>query len=807
MARADNQPAHDFGADLLASPAPGFTLEEAGRFAREGFGIDGPLEQLGGERDQNFRVEDVGGDGHEYVLKLANAAEDPMVLDLQRAALSHLARHAPGLKVPKLRPATDGSPWTEVKAPDGTKHLAWLLRYLPGLPLGDAVPTADLRRAAGVELARLGAGLRGFFHPAAGRVLLWDIKQVGRLRARLADVAHPSLRRLAGLALDRFEARALPALPRLRAQVVHADANGANVLVDPPDGSASPRISGFIDFGDMVHTALANDIAVLLASMITETTDPVREAAETVAAYDSVTPLGEDELDVLLELWLGRLVAAVLISAWRVELHPENAAYITADDEYSWRMIDCLSSLDPKRVAGSLRSVCRPLSGGAPLDLLSERYAAREEADAIGALEERRARLLGPVYELFYDRPLHLVRGQGVWVYDASGRRYLDAYNNVPHVGHAHPQVVEAIVEQARLLNTNTRYLHEAVLELAERLTATLPDPLDVCMFVCSGSEANDLAWRLARAYTGATGGLVLEHAHHGNSEAVAALSPSEWRPGAHPPHVRAVPAPDDLRGAYRRREADLGRRYAALIRDAVACLAKTSLRPAAFFCDTAYSSHGILMPPDDYLAQAFREVRAAGGLCVADEVQAGFGRMGAHFWGFERSGVTPDIITLGKPMGNGHPLAAVITRREIAARFREESEYFNTFGGNPVAAAAGLAVLDVLERERLQENAREVGRHLRARLEELGQRHPAIADVRGSGLFIGVDLARDPTSLEPDREAALRVMNAMRDNGVLIGLDGPSGNVLKIRPPMPLGTEEADLLVSVLDEALDPAT
>ena len=490
--------------------------------------------------------------------------------------------------------------------------------------------------------------------------------------------------------------------------------------------------------------------------------------------------------------------------SWRVELHPENASYITADDEYSWGMIDCLSGLDPAKVADALRSACLSSSPDSGPEPVSSRPMATSVRDRQPELTKRRAQLLGPTYELFYDRPVHLVRGDGVWVYDASGRRYLDAYNNVAHVGHAHPHVVRAIHDQSRLLNTHTRYLHHSILELAERLTATLPEALDVCMFVCTGTEANDLAWRLARAFTGGSGGLVLEYAYHGNSEAVTALSPSEWQPDAHPAHVRTVPAPDDLRGVYRRGESDLGIRYAELVDAAVASLDEAGYRPAAFFCDTAYSSHGILNPPDDYLAHAFARVRAAGGLCVADEVQAGFGRLGGHMWGFERSGVVPDIVTLGKPMGNGHPLAAVLTRREIAAALEERGGYFNTFGGNPVSAAAGLAVLDVLEREQLRENAQVVGRHLLARLRELARSRPGIADVRGSGLFVGVDLARDPSGVEPDRDTAHRVMNAMRENGVLVGVEGPFGNVLKIRPPMPLGIGEADLLLGVLDEALE---
>ncbi len=348
MAQAETPLATLPASDLLSTPSPALTLEEASRVSREAFGIDGPLVELGGERDQNFRVQDASGDGRSYVLKIANQAEDPSALDLQRAALAHLAVHAPELKVPSVREALDGSCFTRVESAAGTKHLTWLLSYLPGVPLGHARLTPSLAGTLGAELARLGVGLRGFFHPAAGRVLLWDVKQAGSLRSLLDTVKDPTLRSLAGRALDRFEARALPILPRLRAQVIHADANGGNVLVDSREGRAGESITGFIDFGDMVHTALVNDLAVLLASVITSTADPVGDAARIVAGYHSVIPHDGEELAVLLELWLGRLTAAVLISAWRVQIHPENAPYITTDDEYSWEMIHCLSELDPR---------------------------------------------------------------------------------------------------------------------------------------------------------------------------------------------------------------------------------------------------------------------------------------------------------------------------------------------------------------------------------------------------------------------------------------------------------------------------
>ena len=322
-------------------------------------------------------------------------------------------------------------------------------------------------------------------------------------------------------------------------------------------------------------------------------------------------------------------------------------------------------------------------------------------------------------------------------------------------------------------------------------------------MFVCTGSEANDLAWRLAKARTGAGGGIVIEYAYHGSTEAVSWLTPSEWPAGTEIPQVRTLPAPDVYRGPFRSGEPDIGHRYAELTQGAIKGLQSAGFDLSSFFCDMAFSCHGILVPPDDYLKEVFALVRESGGLCVADEVQAGFGRMGSAMWGFETYGVTPDIVTLGKPMGNGHPLAAVVTTPEIAATFGEGLEYFNTFGGNPVSCAAGLAVLDVLEREGLQANAERVGKYMKTKLAALGKRHAAIGDVRGTGLFIGVDLVRDRKTREPAPELAGQVMNGMREVGVLIGIDGPAANVLKIRPPMPIQEAHADLLVAALDAEL----
>ncbi|HXV35596.1 MAG TPA: aminotransferase class III-fold pyridoxal phosphate-dependent enzyme, partial [Myxococcota bacterium] len=458
----------------------------------------------------------------------------------------------------------------------------------------------------------------------------------------------------------------------------------------------------------------------------------------------------------------------------------------------------------PRTCAESAWPVWRELSPDprALLGIPAETFAAH--AEDLEALIARRVERLGPGLGLFYDRPLHLVRGEGVWLIDASGRAFLDAYNNVPQVGHCHPHVVAALSRQAATLNTNTRYVYESVIEYADRLTRSMPRELSVCMFVCSGSEANDLAWRLAKAHTGHTGGLTMSDAYHGTTDAVTQLSPSGLRPGEKPaPHIEGVIAPNGYRGPHRRSDPRYAERYADAIDASIAALRERGHAPAAFYLDLILCSSGILVPPPGYLRAAFAKVRAAGGLCVADEVQSGFGRTGDHFWGFDAHGVVPDIVTLGKPIGNGYSMAAVVTRPEIVRSLVGHGQFFSTTGGNPVACEVGLAVLDVLEREQLQRNAQRVGAQLRAGLERLATRHALIGDVRGAGLFVGVELVRDRTTLEPAARETREVVNCMRDDGVLIGIEGALRNILKIRPPLVFSEANADQLLAALDGAL----
>jgi len=417
---------------------------------------------------------------------------------------------------------------------------------------------------------------------------------------------------------------------------------------------------------------------------------------------------------------------------------------------------------------------------------------------------ERRKKMIGPSLSLSYQRSLKFVRGWMQYLYDQEGRAYLDAYNNVPHVGHSHPRVVNAAAAQAAMLNTNTRYLHDVRVEYAERLIQRLPKPLEVCFFVNSGSEANELALRLARTCTGRRDVMVLEGAYHGHTSALTEISPYKFRgPGGFPQAswVHTAPLPDDYRGPFRRNDSNAGTRYAALAEDVLGNVPEPGL--AAFICESAPSVAGQFLLPDGYLKAVYSAVRERGGLCVADEVQTGFGRLGTHFWAFEAQGVIPDILVLGKPIGNGFPLAAVITTREIAAGFDNGMEFFSTFGGNPVSCAAGLAVLDVMEDEDLQSHALRVGRHLLKGLRAIQKGFSLIGDVRGSGLFIGLELVRDQESLEPAAEEAALLVNRLKDLYILTGTDGLYHNVVKIRPPMPFTLQDADCLLERLDSVL----
>ena len=746
---------------VLESRPPRFSDDDVVRIAAELFGLEGTATNLGSERDQTFLVEGAADAG---VVKVSNLGEDPATLDLEAEAILHVARVDPGLPVarPRVVSSSGGAAAyrATVEGPDGT-HFVRLFERLHGRDGSPELSDAAVRDYGAMH-ARLNLALRSFFHPGSGRELLWDLSHAAKLRSLSEAIEDPSRRRLVESVLDRYEANVTPRWPRLRAHVVHGDLNLDNVLFDD-----AGRISAIVDFGDVGHTAQIGDFAIGVASLIRgrPLDDVFRIARIATDGYQSRIPLEADELDVFGDLVATRLAAIVVISAWRVARYPENAEYIQAWDEDSWRLLELIGDIGSARFSDELGAARPPI----PTAELTKR-----RSDALGAV----------LTQLTYSDPVHLVRGEGVWLVDVDGRRLLDAYNNVPVVGHSHPRVTEAVVRQTRSLNTHARYLYEPLIELSERLLASMPAAagLDTVMLVNSGSEANDIAWRIAAGVTGRDGAIVTPFAYHGVTAAIADLSPEEWPEGFDPPRVARIPV-------------DAGGETVAT---AAAGLAGTGHGLAATFIDAGLTSDGVHPLTPERLAGIVQATHDAGGLFVADEVQVGYGRSGEHLWTFAHLEATPDFVTLGKPMGNGYPVAAVLTRREIVDNFAFAGSVFSTFGGNPVAAQAGLAVLDVIADERIIPQVKRVGELLRRRLEELQARYDEVVAVRSIGLLLGVQL--------DDPARAKKVVDGMRERGVLIGRTGPRDDVLKIRPPLVFDEANADLLVSRLDDALAAA-
>ncbi len=1015
----------------IAEQRPRFSAVEAMQIAANFFGRHAvKAKPLPSDRDQNFYLEEK--DGSVCVLKIAGAAEDEAVLDMQNKALAHLAQSAVAGLMPRLYPSSSGQNLVQVDSKTGRHHFVRLLDWKKGVPLAEVNPhPAQLLRHIGRVLGQMDQALLDFRHPALKRKLAWDMKHAAEIVGRNSQlIADAQQRDLVTMFLNRFREHVLSRLPNLRCSAIHNDGNDYNFLVSE-EKKVERRLTGIIDFGDMVGSYTVFEIAVAAAYIMLNKADPFRAASTLVAGYHTVLPLTDLELTLLPHLVAMRLCTSVVMSARQQVREPDNR-YLSISERPAWNLLEKLASMPPLLFEIRLRKACElvpypghdnlvqwleahkdqfapllpvdlrtegclvfdwsvgSLAMGNPEDFGDPQQSAEKieswlaSADVqVGVGQYNEARLVyttdqfqegagewrtihigmdffmppatpvyapldgvvhsfrdndlprdygptiilrhdppdGPIFytlyghlsreslfgletgvaikkgqefcqigdipvnggwsphlhfqimgdllgnagnfpgaaaaswreewlslcpdpslivgipadrflrpdadkeallagrrehlgsslSISYQKPLHILRGRRQYLYDQDGRPYLDVVNNVAHVGHSHPHVVNALARQAAVLNTNTRYLHPNIVSYAERLLALFPKPLEVCFFVCSGSEANELALRLARTYTQAEDLIVLDGAYHGNTQALIDSSPYKHDgPGGKgtPAHVHKVLMPDPYRGPYKGYTLESGRRYADHIAQAAQEVTGNNEALASFICESLLGCGGQIVLPEGTLALAFDHVRAAGGVCIADEVQVGFGRVGTHFWGFETQGVVPDIVTMGKPMGNGHPLAAVVTTREIADAFANGMEYFNTFGGNPVSCAVGSAVLDVIEGEGLQGNARHVGQLLRRDLQDLMDRHAIIGDVRGLGLFIGVELVRDRETLEPAATEATYIVERMKEEGILLSIDGPLHNVLKLKPPLVFNEENSVRLVKTLDKILaeDPA-
>ena len=757
-------------------------------------GCEVSLERLPGE-NENYLVETApieapptdAVQSKRHVLKIAAGAGFEQLFDVEERALAALRRDLPQLGLPRAVPTRSGEAFVPMPGAEGPRS-ARLLEFVPGRAWGELpLPSRALRAELGRLLARIALALKDVGGGAARSTHSWDLCAAGRQRPDVVLIEGADRRRLVERAFHWHAACAAPLLAQLPRGLIHGDANDENLLV----GDAhDERIVGLLDFGDMLENPLVCELAIALAYALLRSEDPLREGAEVVAAYHAVRPLERAELEVLFPLVCGRLAVSVTRSAKRRRIDPEHPSWFATEGR-AWDLLERLAAMDPARAGNEL-------AGGTGLIPFPASGATREQ------LLVRRAARIGPALSISYRQPLKIERGAGQYLFDERGRPFLDLVNNVCHVGHCHPRVVRAGQEQLARLNTNTRYLYDGLVDYAERLGATLPAGLEVCTFLNSGSEANELALRMARAYTGREDFLVVDGAYHGHTGGLIAISPykfmgpgGEGRPEA---WVHVVPIADGYRGLHKGQGAETGRAYGDEVGRVLGGIDRSV---AGFICESLLSCGGQVVAPEGYLQRAYEHVRAAGGLCIADEVQVGFARVGTHFWGFETQGVVPDIVVMGKPIGNGYPLAAVVTTREIAEAFANGMEFFATFGGNPVACAIGLAVLDVIEEEGLQERALRLGARLRDGLAGLAGQHALIGEVRGLGLFLGVELVRDRVSLEPAAEEADELVQRMRARGMLLSTDGPLHNVIKIKPPMVLSEGDVDMVVRGFDEVL----
>jgi 4-aminobutyrate aminotransferase-like enzyme/Ser/Thr protein kinase RdoA (MazF antagonist) len=766
----------------MKADRPDTSLEAIADLLHAEYNLTGEITLLRGE-NENYRI--TLANGRSYVLKLVTARISSEVLELEGEIVAHLQAAGVKLDLPQLVPTQSGEKEASHKLDKQTTLRARLFEFVSGTPWFVAGrPSSDQFRDLGEVLAAVDVALADCEIAEARRTHPWDLTRAAQHREKIGLIQDLDQRRIVEWMFHLYAACALPRLSELPQGIIHADVNDENILVQ--DG----RISGLLDFGDSLYNPTISDLAIAMAYAMLDQSDPLRAGADVVSGYHQFRPLREAEIEVLFPLICGRLCTTVLNAAERRHIDPDHPTWFVSEAS-AWDLLGKLAAVDPlearKRLTSSI-DAAPSKDNGAPL----------------GKLLEKRRGVISPALSIAYRQPHKMVRGEGQYLFDHRGRPFLDLVNNVCHVGHCHPRVVAAGQRQMASLNTNTRYLYDGLTDYAARLCETLPDPLTTVFLLNSGSEANELALRLAMTHTGRSHFLVVEGAYHGHTANLIALSPYKFRgpggSGAAQSWVHVVPTPDGYRGKYK----GAGRETGVAYGDEVKQVIRQAEAPlAGFLVEPLMSCAGQIVPPDGYLETAFRHIRQVGGVCIVDEVQTGFGRVGSHFWGFEMQDVVPDIVVMGKPIGNGHPMAAVVTTDAIAVSFANGMEFFSTFGGNPVSCAIGSAVLDVIQDEGLQQRALELGDRFCKGLKLLMQKHHLIGDVRGAGLFIGIELVRDRGTLEPATEEADELVQRLNERGILLSTDGPFHNVIKIKPPLVLTEDDVDMTLRCMDDEL----
>jgi len=751
-------------------------MRKVAELLKENFGIeDATLRKLEGYgRSINYQVDTAQGEKFVYKHYRTESGLCEL-LDAENQVLQKLSHQSPNSYPAPVR----NMKGKFLSSIDEGKQLGRLLTFVEGEFLAEVEHSTGLFQSVGRFLAQMNKTLLDFHHPAIGaRRLDWDLQHCLNNQKYIKHIETPQQRKLVDYFFLQFSEIVLPEIPNLRRCVIHSDANDWNLLVQ------DDQISGIIDFGDMVYSSLINELAIAITYAILGKSEPTEWACHIIKGYNEILPLEQKEVELLYSLIAARLCTSVCNSAYIKTKNPDSE-YITISEVPAWEMLERWISISPIQATNEFKR-----SAG-----LAVKVSPHTETDL-----EKRWRYISKSLSVSYSRPIKMVKAAFQYMYDASGKTYLDARNNIPHVGHCHPKVVQAGRQQMALLNTNTRYLYDQLNDYAEQLLAKFPEPLNKVFFVNSGSAASDLAIRLAYTHTDHQNVMVVEHGYHGNTKIGIDISPYKFEGKGgegQASYILKAPIPDTYRGQYRNNGGEAGKLYA---HEAIKLLNKNGKNVAAFICEPVIGGGGQVPLPKGYLTEVYRAIRAQGGVCISDEVQTGFGRLGEHFWGFQMQDVVPDTVILGKPMGNGHPLAAVVTTDEVVRSFENGMEFFSSYGGNPVSCAIGLAVLEVIEEEELQRNAVETGNYLKQRLSTLAKNRPEIGDVRGFGLFLGIEFVKDPDTLEPYTRLAQHAKNQLRENGILVATDGPYENVIKIKPPMCFNKSNAQQLVDELE-------
>lgn len=771
--------------DMSTQVTPNFSDSQILKLLVDNYALAGDLNPLQSYRDQNLLLSNK--DGQRFIIKISNTAESRVELEMQNSAMAHL--NTKEFPSPQTMANQQGELISIINDQNKQAFCFRVLTFIEGkfyAELDANQHNANLWASLGEFIGKLSGYLNTFEHAGAYRYLEWDLAVGFSVCQDKKNLLNTEQRSLVDYFLASYQSQTLPLLSKLPCSIIHNDLNDHNILVDENN-----QLAGLIDFGDMVYSQTVNELAIGCAYALMEQSDPILALKTVVASYHQIKPLNNLELEVLFSLVALRLCTSVCNSASAIKAEPDNQ-YLLISERPAWQLLNQMRSLNAFAVLCQLRSACN-----LPID------SGRTNQEIIRFRQKNLSRNLS----LSYQQPIKMVRGQGAYLYDEQGNDYLDMVNNVCHVGHCHPSVVAAGQTQMAKLNTNTRYLHDNIIDFSQVLLATLPEELSVCMLVNSGSEANELAFRLARNFTGSKQLLTVEGAYHGNTNACVEASPYKFDgPGGTgaEDYVHIVDLPDPYRGKYLGNTKETAEAYADSVSERINEIEAKGEKIGSFICESLQGVAGQIIMPNGYLKSAYEKVRAAGGVCIADEVQVGFGRVGSHMWAFETQGVVPDILTLGKPIGNGHPLAAVVTTKAIAEAFATGMEFFNTFGGNPVSCAIGSAVLKVIKDEKLQQNAAQVGRYMIEELNLLQQRFELIGDVRGLGLFIGIELVKDRETKAPATKQANEIVEFCKRNCILLSTEGKFHNIIKIKPPIVFSQQDAKRFITTFANALN---